>query len=66
MSRAAALSALVAAAEASGYYKSLWGCVLDGATSTASRHMDKTRPEKRSRNSSHKQNARKARKGRTR
>ncbi len=50
---------MAAALGASGHYDRLW---IDGLA-TAARHMDKTRPEKRSRNSSHKQNARKAKKG---
>ncbi len=60
MSRSVSIAASMAAAlGASGHYGRLW---IDGLA-TAARHMDQTRPEKRSRNSSHKQNARKAKKG---
>jgi hypothetical protein len=63
MSRTTLTAAEVAAAiAASGYYDRAWA---DGLA-TSARHMDKTRPGKRSRNSSHKQNARKAKKGGTR
>ena len=59
MRSAAAIAAAIAGAVgASSYHDRLW---IDGIASGA-RFIDKTRPEKRSRNSSHKQNARKTKK----
>jgi hypothetical protein len=52
-------AAMLVATGGGGFYDRLWA---DGL-STAARHMDKTRPGKCNRNGSHKQNARKVKKG---
>jgi hypothetical protein len=56
--KSAAAAALAIAALANPYDR-LWASVQ----STAARHLDVGKPQKRSRTSSHKQNARKAKKG---